>query len=396
MKNRTVSLSPDAELLTYLVRCHLDDADIARIRHLVREYDLDWAYLQRVGYRNRIIPQMHAGVRAAELDNLSVELTDYLRRTSRRIALGALLLSRELLMLLDAFDARGIPVVPYKGPALATQLYGDAAKRQGGDLDILVSAEHVPVAMTTVREAGFEQTWPDVNLTQMQLHAHIREKYNVTFVRPSDGLHVELHWGITPKYLDIPSDRSQLWNRLQTITLAGRQVPAFPPEELLLILCIHGANHCWNRLSWVCDLDALLTTSPTLDWEYTLGLARAWRSTRILHLGLRLTTEFLGTRLPPIIRCIIDTDRTAGALAQQSAARMLSTTHQPFRPFEEPLYHIRMRDRRSERIKYCLYMSAPSTRDWSTIPLPQPISFLYFGLRPFRLLLKHGLKLLGN
>ena len=47
-------------------------------------------------------------------------------------------LTGELARLLDRFRRDGIAAVPYKGPVLAAQAYGDVALREFVDLDILV------------------------------------------------------------------------------------------------------------------------------------------------------------------------------------------------------------------------------------------------------------------
>src|SRR5207253_975904 len=81
--------------------------------------------------------------------------------------------------------------------------------------------------------------------------------------------------------------------------LAGRPWPAFAPARLLLILCVHGANHCWLRLNWLCDVAELLRRNPALDWPALAAEAERWGCRRILTLGLLLAHDLLDAPLPP-------------------------------------------------------------------------------------------------
>jgi hypothetical protein len=65
-----------------------------------------------------------------------------------------------------------------------------------------------------------------------------------------------------------------------------------------------------------------------------------------------------------------------------------------FRPFEEPLYHLRMREAWRDRFHYLEKMMAPGTTDWAALPLPHPLRFFYYVLRPLRIGYTHGIKLL--
>src|SRR5438128_6595765 len=109
---------------------------------------------------------------------------------------------------------------------------------------------------------------------------------------------VEIHWAFTPRYLPIPLDLERLWERLESVSLVNTSVRVFPPEDLLLILCIHGSKDLWRRLQWICDIAELIHTYPKLNWERVVAQAKALGSERMLLLGLSLASELLGTPLP--------------------------------------------------------------------------------------------------
>jgi hypothetical protein len=57
-----------------------------------------------------------------------------------------LYLAAEMLRLSGLFRAKGLMVIPYKGPLLALQAYGDFALRQFADLDFAVRQSDLPRA----------------------------------------------------------------------------------------------------------------------------------------------------------------------------------------------------------------------------------------------------------
>ena len=57
------------------------------------------------------------------------------------------------------------------------------------------------------------------------------------------------------------------------------------PEELLIILCVHGSKHAWERLKWVVDVAELLR-SQRLNWKRVFSTATKWKCRRMALLGL--------------------------------------------------------------------------------------------------------------
>jgi len=76
--------------------------------------------------------------RLGAVDGVPADLLAALRAQAVAGAVRGMRLTGELVRLLEAFRNRGIQALPFKGPLLAAQLYGDRALREFSDLDILV------------------------------------------------------------------------------------------------------------------------------------------------------------------------------------------------------------------------------------------------------------------
>src|SRR4051812_41289168 len=61
---------------------------------------------------------------------------------------------RLLARVIGALDAAGVPALPYKGPALAMQLYGDPTLRASVDLDVVVPLAAYDTARNTLISLG--------------------------------------------------------------------------------------------------------------------------------------------------------------------------------------------------------------------------------------------------
>jgi hypothetical protein len=188
--------------------------------------------------------------------------------------------------------------------------------------------------------------------------------------------------------------------------LLGTTVSTLAPEDLLLALCAHGAKECWGKLKWICDVAELIRAYPNLDWDRVLTQAKQLHSQRMLLLGVGLARELLGVRVPETVLAAIQSDgasailpsvdrasRIAGgnralpALMQQVCSYLFESQPGQSRQFSPTLLRLRVRDRISDQLQYFIWrLFVPNVRDRQLIVLPKPLSFLYYLLRPLRLL----------
>jgi len=157
------------------------------------------------------------------------------------------------------------------------------------------------------------------------------------------------------------------------------------------MLCIHGSKDFWERLSWIADVNELVQSHPTLDWDRVLHFAQPLQATRMLNLGLALAARVLGTLLPAEISARVQADRLAREVASEVHERLMS---RPFRTLDAAgRFHFRRRmlaDKLSGW-RYAMRLAVvPSEDDWQMVRLPGALAPLYIALRPLRLLQKYG------
>jgi len=381
----TIAMRPEFELLLCCaMRSHRRGCK--RLRTLL-EQRLDWQCLVRLANHHGMMPHLYARlsetcasfVPEAALTQLHEQFTANARRN--------LLLTAKLLKLLALFEEHQIAAVPFKGPLLALSAYGDSALRQFSDLDVLIHTEDVPKARELLISHGY---CPQFSLTREQETDLIRFRNEHAFWHEVEGVAVDLHWALAPRWFQATLDTENVWNRVESTTVAGRIVATLSAEDMLLFLCVHGSKHCWHLLSMIYDLAAHLRASTMVDWQRLIDQADRQGSERMLLLGFHLASELFGVELPGELARKIKTDPSMDRLAAQVYRILLRDTDVAGGFFEEHLFNLRAIEYLRRKALYCFdQVLTPTPIEWASLPLPSSLSFLYYLVRPLRLVLKY-------
>ena len=344
-----MTASPEWNLLLSCARfCHGDGRTHAEVPANLPQA-LDWTALLKTASRHGLTAQLDRYLQNhPELDAPAAVLSRLKLQSRINLARNQQLVE-ELAALLTLFGAHDIPAMPYKGPALAVTVYGDLTLRACGDLDILLRPADVLRAKALLLGQGFQPVQQFRDGQEEAQHLQADCEYN--FHRASDGLLVELHWRFRPQFFPLPIDLGRLWASALPVILGGAATLTLAPEDLLLILCVHGTKHRWERMGWVCDIAEVLRAYPGLSWGKTWAQAKALGCGRVLLLGLALANELLGTPLPEAAPRKMPAAVTAltaqvrRQLVQEGESGMHNSR-------ARMLFHLRVRDRLRDRIPY--------------------------------------------
>jgi hypothetical protein len=384
---------PEVELLLRCARVSLGAACAERVG-LLLGHDLDWAYLLPAAEAHGTAALLYWHLSRVSPRAVPAAALESLRRRFHDTACYNLLLTGELLRLLGLFAAHGVRAIPFKGPTLAAHAYGNLALRQFVDLDLLLCPPDLHSAAGLLAAEGYR---PGLRLAPAQEAAYLASIGQVPLVREDGTCMVELHARIGPRDFYFPLGLERLWPRLRPLSLNGRDVSALAGEDLLLVLCAHGAKHLWSRLGWVCDVAELLRARPALDWPAVGEEARSLRCERILLLGLLLAHDLLQAPVPQDLLRRARSVAAVRALSARLCGRMFRQADGRPAGLDNALLHIRARERLRDGLRYALSLAlTPRVTDWTALQVPAPLSFLYRLLRPVRLARKYGRRLWEN
>jgi len=347
----------------------------------------DWNGLLDLAERHAVVPLLAAAVQRLPGELVPPAIRTHLAERTRAQVLVTLRMSAELLRITQVFAAGGVGVLAVKGPALALEGYGDAAMRSYGDLDLLVRDGDIARATQLMLDAGYDAEIP--------LHAIAAGKIpgQYSFRRRDAGLLVELHNDRTMRYYPRTLPIETWFARATRVRLEDREIPTPAREHHLILVCVHGAKHFWERLLWIADVAALASHGAgqaALRWELVAQSAKEAGAETMLHGGLLLAAQVLQARLPAEILARARADAAARAMTEQ-VARWLPEAGEPAPGLlGRALFRARMRGGGASGARYFLrLLFSPTEEDWDAAAR-EPGSFLDVVKRPFRLAKKHG------
>jgi len=370
------------EALLLCARRRLDDEQSRRLRILACQ-KLDWEYLYKLARRHSLLPLFYYQIERAARDDVPGPLLQRLRKDYQENSARNLILTNELVSIIRELEVNGIEAIPYKGPALAVAAFDNPDLRRYIDLDLMVRKDDVSAARDLLIARGYQ---PARNLNQRQQALLLTTQHNIQFSRDEGRLIVELHWRVATQLFAASVSAEDLWPNLGAVKLGSASLKTLSIEDLLFCLCVHGSRHLWERLSWICDVAALITACPTIRWPQVVQQAQRTDTERMLLLGLHLASNLGGALLPKEIETQMAGDSSLLSLAGTICERLFNGTVQvPPTPRQIFKYNLSVRKSWKARARYCLSTLRPSDSDLGTISLPRFFGFGYYVLRPFRL-----------
>jgi hypothetical protein len=202
---------------------------------------------------------------------------------------------RELLRLvLGSLRNAGISVIVLKGAYLAEAVYGDVAVRPMCDVDLLVPRADLPEAQSVLLGLG------GVSASAADIEWCCRTSSHLPAI-VFRGLVFEVHWTIAAPVGPVSVDVAGLWDRARPACIAGVQVRALSPEDLLLHLCLSAScrDGFMGGLRSFGDIaETIRRFGDEIDWVHVTGRAHEWGGARYVCLTLHLARSMFGAEVP--------------------------------------------------------------------------------------------------
>jgi len=351
---------------------------------------LDSERLLSAAHFHRAVPLAYKTFSKLDPKHFPVPIVEHFRRHVNVITFRSLQLTAEMLRLLGLLEGEGIPSVAFKGPVLSLQAYGDPFTRQFDDIDILVSLPDFDRSRSFLCSHGYTDNGVLTHACNL-FHYERRTA-------------VDLHrWVLGPLGFSgstsLTMDSQSLLARAADLTFQEHRIRTLQTEDQLLALCIHGAKHAWERWIWLFDIAALIARQPLLDWDQLAKRAHEYALAEPVYLSLRLTETVCGRTLPPGalkglgVRPAIEKliPPLHSAIVQDPNA-LRSNLRRYLLPFQTLTTS---RDKRGYFFRLLRKRILPTPADHELLRLPRHLRFLYFVVRPWRLLYKYGSDVAG-
>jgi len=307
--------APELRLLLACARAHTAAGDETAIRQLLEE-GIDWTAFVR-----KTVAHGLAGLAGHTLARLAPDaVPDDIRRAFQafieQTRKNNQALLGELAQLIRLLGEQGVEAIPFKGPVLAKQAFGDLGLRGFRDLDLLIRDRDRDETVNILCARGYERQG---KLTEAQFHLIHRLQGQEILFKP-DIAAVEPHTRLTSLKMALDIDYDGLWQRARRQDIFGNGMLSFAPEDTLLVLAIHGGKELWWDIKWACDIADFIAAHPGLDWNAIAARARAQGCRRMLLVATTLARHYLGAKVPDLVVAA----EAADPMVEQIVGRILS------------------------------------------------------------------------
>jgi hypothetical protein len=320
-----------------------------------------------------LIPLLYHRLRTLEFRGIPKSVQRELTDTFGINAIRNELLSRELVRVLALLGAAGVPVIPLKGIALAESLYGDSALRTCADIDILVQPKDFVESLRLLRSSGYAARSNEPSLIRLQA------RYGKDCLLMRDDTRtaypLQVNCGLI---CGGPAERrvlAELWSDAAPRPFHGAPAYALSPEWEFLYLAVHAARHGMFPFKWLVDLD-WLTIRGALDWKRVHAMASRLGWERIVRSCFETCANLLETPIPE-----------PSLWTAHYTANIPANSQRSFDLPRATFFPIRALPTLSQKLQFvAVRIFIPTLGDCQFLRLPSALFFLYYLLRPFRLM----------
>ncbi len=346
---------------------------------------LDWDLTLELAAEHSVLGTVAARLKELAFAGIPGDAREKLQSRMRSQHLFTLSMTAELFRILEEFAQTGIGTILVKGPLVSLLAYGDSSVRSYVDLDLLVRHEAILPASRIMTALGFE-----ADVSEEAIGAgKIPGEY--LFKRPGTQQVVELHTEKTFRYYPRAMRIGDLYARQRRMLLDGREVPALSLEDELVLNCIHGAKHFWERLMWPADVAGIVARHPEISWERARRAASDVGAERMLSVGLLLAESLLGVPVPSAMAAIVHEDGEVRDLVRQIESWLPSAGYAPPALRQRAMFRMKMGGGALAGMAYLLRLSlSPTEEDWAEGEDKHSSKIWEAIKRPFRLMRKYG------
>lgn len=350
-------------------------------------------FLEIAEHQHRVLGFICQNITQYGCDFFPEQVVVEIKRRNRLVSFRMLKLTAELIRLLEMFKQNGISALPFKGPVLGLQLYGDVTTRHCGDIDLVIPQAHVHEASQLLIKSGYNRIKPSYELTPKHEKIYMGKYHHLSMINPDLAIKVEIHWDFLAFSLS-PISFEMAWQNRQTVMLGENKICGVALEDTLILLLLHGGKHGWRRLFWLHDIYAVLKKFGDGEWKRLMDRINRLNIQRPAYYAFALVELFFDLQLPRFIKTLVEKDIRVDLLIQLSLEKVLPPVPLDIFPqdrireligsfFFLPNNHYIIRRLGRYLLKW----------EFEYLPLPDRLLFLYYPLRFHLLFFEKYLKI---
>lgn len=378
---KDLKFCPEDKLLLYCARKQVKPEIKEKILYLLNS-DLDWQYLLQMASRHRLKSILYHNLHSICPNNIPEDVLRELKVYFNVNIRKNLLLTGELIKILEILKSNGFDVIPYKGPVLSYSVFGNLFFREFDDLDVIIKKSDALKIKSILSSEGYE---PAFYLKEDMEDVFLKSQNEIILRNEKIGLNIEFQWKFSSNFFSFPIvPESILGEKTENIDLNNHKISVFTRENTLLILCLHAAGHHWSRLAWICDIAELIEYN--LNWNEILDNATLLGIKKILYTSLFLANELFNAEIPNIILNEILLDKEVKKISNKIRINIFNANTTSDSLFYWTFFHLKIRENfKDGLIDLIRHATIPSTEELKKMELCNDLYFVYYFFKPLNL-----------
>lgn len=375
------SLRPEDWIVLLCARTRLNAEQAAALLYWAGEI-WDWARLIDKAGPHRMAALILHHLRSQLGSNLPEPVRHSLHSLAiREVALYLRIASTQRKLINQVLEPSGVRHVFVKGVGLVEQYYPVSGVRPCRDIDVWIDPEEIGNIWNRMQALGYRRLEKPDQTHRIPAHDAAYLLPTIDVISP-DGVLVEIHARYDHSGLTIDPDAIYRRSQLIETTLGAIRVPSI--EDHFIYICQHHTRHLWSRLRWLVDLDAF-ENSPQFDRNAIRDRVETTDLKRTVEACLVLT-DCLADPNSLIRDCQSEEATELKEWILKAAVEGPAAVNTVRESGGSPDFALPWQYTWKYRVQIMLEKLKPTQADYLAFPVPPRYWYIYYLLRPFRLI----------
>ena len=381
---RTISLTNTMKFSTNILLI-LESSKINKNETTIKDLILkinSWDIFIELAFAHGVFPLVYNTLKTYTQE-IPAAIIIMMKQNYMNIVKENMLMSAELVRVMHLLETNNIKAISFKGPLLSQMAYDDITSRQYADLDILVDDKDLYKAANLLIANKYTNTSP---ISLLKNTTYLKVDNDFSFYT-KNNIHIELHWKLFREKIGLHMNFDEYYNNKSIVSVNNNPINTLKLELLFVYLCLHGSKHAWERVEWINDI-YMLTKNTKINWTETINIAKIMQCESSLYLGLNLVQK-LYNKIPPK-QLILEVNSTyINELTEEVFNFIEDNLVQKKEYAKIKSFQAKLLNTKVKKIKHFIFHYISITKnDYEAFPLPSYLRFLYYIIKPFRLIIK--------
>ncbi|MEL1239866.1 nucleotidyltransferase family protein [Flavobacterium flavipallidum] len=391
-------------VLIQCCRIHFKTAEIGDLNSFIKENNIEWSDVFKTCRKHHISTLIYKILLKANLNNPTVQ--QKISNLSNIFTLQSFEQAKETERLIYLFKENNITLIPYKGTAFSKQFFGNISMRQSSDIDFIIDSDAIPMAIKIMENEGFIPYQKEY-YKWIGHNNFIKKHKDFSFDKyvGNDRLfHIELHFNIINKTTHLATLKNNFDLSEKTeLKLFLKEIDCLNPVSHFKAVALHHMlmDHM-GYLKTVIDITQMLIQISDLVASNKINIDE---KDIINQLNKNYKLDLIHDLMYTLFGVSVKNNKLQ-LIKNPLTKRILNSSYRKVRENKNPLFDtlnfnynqlkntVIFYKKRKDKIAYILKsiisISHPQPEDYMTVQLNKNIYFLYYFIRPFRLLFFPG------